>query len=95
VLGEIYVIGVDPSFHGHGLGRAMTVAGLVSLASRGVRVGMLYVESANAPALGLYYDLGFTLHHVERAFVLDSAERDADPEGHPRGQGRDQHLPDR
>ena len=32
---------------------------------------MLYVESANAPALGLYYDLGFTLHHVERAFVLD------------------------
>lgn len=73
VLGEIYVIGVDPDFHGHGLGRAMTVAGLESLASRGVRVGMLYVESANAPALGLYYDLGFTLHHVERAFVLDGS----------------------
>jgi mycothiol synthase len=74
-LGEIYVIGVDPDFHGHGLGRAMTVAGLESLASRGVRVGMLYVESANAPALGLYYDLGFTLHHVERAFVLDGSAR--------------------
>ncbi|RPI10167.1 MAG: mycothiol synthase [Actinobacteria bacterium] len=74
-LGEIYVIGVDPDFHGHGLGRAMTIAGLEALAARGVRVGMLYVESANAPALGLYYALGFTLHHVERAFVLDGSAR--------------------
>ncbi len=70
-LGEIYVIAVDPDFHGRGLGRAMTVAGLRSLHERGVTMGMLYVDAANVPAVSLYYDLGFTLHHVQRAFVLD------------------------
>jgi hypothetical protein len=32
---------------------------------------MLYVDAANVPAVTLYYDLGFTLHQVRRAFVLD------------------------
>ncbi len=63
-LGEIYVIAVDPAFHGRGLGRAMTVAGLQSLQARGIEVGMLYVDAANVPAVSLYYDLGFTLHHA-------------------------------
>ena len=70
-LGEIYVIAVDPAFHGRGLGRSMTVAGLQSLSERGIEVGMLYVDAANVPAVTLYYDLGFTLHQVRRAFVLD------------------------
>ena len=70
-LGEIFVIAVDPDFHGRGLGRGMTVAGLQSLHDRGIEVGMLYVDAANVPAVSLYYDLGFTLHHVQRAFVLD------------------------
>jgi len=72
-LGEIYVIAVDPAFHGRGLGRAMTVAGLRLLASRGITLGMLYVDAANVAAVSLYYDLGFSLHHVQRAFVLDPA----------------------
>ena len=70
-VGEIYVIAVDPAFHGRGLGRAMTVAGLRWLHSRGITTGMLYVDAANVPAVSLYYDLGFTVHEVQRAFVLD------------------------
>ena len=58
--GEVYVIGVSPAAHGRGLGRALTVAGLRHLASRGVAEVHLYVESDNDPALRLYSGLGFT-----------------------------------
>jgi mycothiol synthase len=71
VLGEIYVIAVDPDFHGLGLGRALTLAGLHSLAARGITVGMLYVDDDNVPARNLYRSLGFVDHHVDRAFVGD------------------------
>jgi mycothiol synthase len=71
VLGEIYVIAVDPDFHGLGLGRALTVAGLQSLSERGIGIGMLYVDDDNAAALSLYRSLGFEDHHCDRAFVGD------------------------
>ena len=67
-LGEIYVIAVDPDFVGLGLGRALTLAGLQHLTGRGVEVGMLYVESDNESAVGLYDDLGFEVHQVDTAF---------------------------
>jgi len=67
-MGEIYVISVDPGFQGQGLGRALTVAGLDSLAGAGLRVGMLYVDGDN-PALSLYRSMGFVEDHIDRAYT--------------------------
>jgi mycothiol synthase len=70
-MGEIYVIAVDPSRQGTGLGRALVLGGLASLAERGSQTGMLYVDASNQSAVGLYRALGFDVHHVDRAYVAD------------------------
>ena len=69
-LGEIYVIGADPGRQGIGLGRALTVGGLASLAERGITVGMLYVDGANEAAVGLYRALGFVTSCIDRAYGI-------------------------
>jgi mycothiol synthase len=69
VVGEIYVIAVHPDFHGQGLGKALTVAGLVHLHAAGATEGMLYVDASNASAVGLYDHLGFTVSHIDQAYV--------------------------
>lgn len=56
--GEIYVIGVDPSQQGKGLGRELVLAGFEHLASCGCREGFLSVRDDNDAALKLYADLG-------------------------------------
>jgi mycothiol synthase len=68
-LGEIYVISVDPDYHGRGWGRALTRAGLDWLAGRGLTTGMLYVDGGNLAARSLYRSMGFTDHHVDRAYL--------------------------
>jgi len=80
VLGEIYVIAVHPDFHALGLGKSMTVAGLASIAARGVTHGMLYVDRDNVAAYQLYVHLGFTVHRTDRAFV-GHVSGDADLDG--------------
>jgi mycothiol synthase len=71
VLGEIYVIAVDPRHHGQGWGRSLTVAGLEWLSQRGVNVGMLYTDATNEVAVALYASLGFTVDHVDRSYRRD------------------------
>jgi mycothiol synthase len=59
-IGEIYVVGVNPNYHGQGLGRALTVAGLAHLQSVDVQAAMLYVDATNTRAISMYRALGFS-----------------------------------
>jgi mycothiol synthase len=70
-LGEIFVIGVDPSAQGTGLGRALAIEGLQRMAGRGITTGSLFTAADNAPAVKLYKSLGFTVHRTDRAYDRD------------------------
>jgi mycothiol synthase len=73
VLGEIYVVAVHPDFHGLGLGKALTLAGLDHMELEGIPVGMLYVDADNTSALHMYEHLDFIIDHSDRAYVGDIA----------------------
>lgn len=70
--GEVYVLGVDPSAQGRGLGRYLTLRGLEHLAQRlGASEDatvILYVESDNTAAITTYEGLGFVPVAVDTAF---------------------------
>jgi mycothiol synthase len=72
-LGEVYVVGVDPSAQGRGLGATLTLAGLHHLAKRlsgsAQPTVMLYVEADNAAAVNTYRKLGFDVHSVDVAYA--------------------------
>ncbi|MEE3752525.1 mycothiol synthase [Mycobacterium intracellulare] len=73
-LGEVYVVGVDPSAQGRGLGQALTAVGIEWLARRLAEATdptvMLYVESDNVAAVRTYQRLGFTTYSVDTAYAV-------------------------
>ena len=73
IVGEIYVIAVHPDFHGLGLGRSLTVAGLRYLQRKGATSGMLYVDADNVGAVTMYEHLGFVPSRTDVAYHLEPA----------------------
>lgn len=75
-LGEVYVLGVDPTTQSRGLGKLLTSIGLVYLAHRLAAskdqpepTVLLYVESDNVAAVRTYERLGFTTYSVDTAYA--------------------------
>ena len=58
-VGELYVVGVDPSHAHQGIGRAVSIAALNYLVHKGLKDAMLYVDADNESGLALYTSLGF------------------------------------
>lgn len=71
-LGEVYVVGVDPSAQGRGLGAALTLVGLHHLADRlGEDANVtLYVEADNSAAVKTYERLDFAVFTADVAYTL-------------------------
>lgn len=63
--GEFYVVGVDPSRQGAGLGRLLLAAGFARLAERGIHRAHLYVEQENVAAVRLYQRFGFRTDTID------------------------------
>jgi mycothiol synthase len=60
-LGEVYVLGVEPSAGGHGLGKALLSRGLKHLQRAGNELVELYVEADHERAIALYAGRGFSV----------------------------------
>lgn len=76
--GEIYVIAVDPTKSGGGLGRYLVESGLRYLyEKRDCLTGLLYVDADNQRALDLYDGMGFWVDHIDRSFIVETGTRSA------------------
>jgi len=64
-FGEVYVVGVAPEAQSLGLGKSLTLTGLIHLRRLGLDECILYVEADNAPAVTVYEKLGFTMSSVD------------------------------
>ncbi|MDT7757784.1 MAG: mycothiol synthase [Mycobacterium sp.] len=71
-LGEVYVVAVDPTTQGRGIGALLTLVGLRHLAERlgAESTVMLYVEANNSAAVRTYRKLGFEVFGTDVAYTL-------------------------
>lgn len=71
--GEVYAVGVAPSWQGSGLGRTLTLAGLRYLRDAGLPWVHLYVDGDNEAAVRLYESLGFGMWDTDVMYAPPSA----------------------
>ncbi len=69
-VGEVYIIGTLPEYHGRGLGRYLLGEGLRHLSERGVAAVAVYVDQSNERAVALYWAFEFHHHHVDVLYSL-------------------------
>jgi len=62
--GRIYMLGVDPSYRGRGIGRKALLTGLRYLKNRNLKIAELTVDSENTVACALYRALGFGIRTI-------------------------------
>mgnify|MGYP003825156345 CR=1 FL=1 len=64
-----------PAAQGRGLGRRLLAAGLEHLARTGCRSVILYVDSADTVAVGMYLSAGFDVVHRDVLYVPGTEEQ--------------------
>jgi mycothiol synthase len=69
-IGEVYVLGIDPSAQGMGLGNALLTAGLRHLRQAELDTVLLYVEESNGAAIHLYARAGFSTFATDIQYGL-------------------------
>ncbi|OEY24414.1 mycothiol synthase [Corynebacterium sp. BCW_4722] len=67
--GEVYVVGLASKYRGEGLGVPLLLAGLEFLRETGSAQVILYVESDNEAAVGLYERLGFEVRERHAVYA--------------------------
>lgn len=65
---ELEPVGVDPAWNRRGLGRAVCLATIRAGIGLGATHGVIYAESQNAAALGLYASLGYEITSRTRTY---------------------------